>query len=110
MTLLNVCNAGDNIISTAAVYGGTYNLFAVTLKKYGIEVRFVSPEASVEEIENLVDDKTKIIFGETIANPALIVLDFDKFNYVAKKYGILFVVDNTLASHIYVILKTMVLM
>ena len=98
MTLLNVCNAGDNIISTAAVYGGTYNLFAVTLKKYGIEVRFVSPEASVEEIENLVDDKTKIIFGETIANPALIVLDFDKFNYVAKKYGILFVVDNTLAS------------
>ena len=98
MTILNVCNAGDNIISTSAIYGGTYNLFAVTLKRQGIETRFVSANASMDEIEALVDDKTKIIFGETIANPALVVLDFDVFAAVAKKHGILFVVDNTLAS------------
>ncbi len=98
MTILNVCNAGDNIISTSAIYGGSYNLFAVTLKRQGIETRFVPANASIDEIEALVDDKTKIIFGETIANPALVVLDFDVFAAVAKKHGILFVVDNTLAS------------
>lgn len=98
MTLLNVCNSGDNIISTSAVYGGTYNLFAITLKKYGIETRFVSANATSKEIEAKIDDKTKIIFGETIANPALVVLDFNTFASVAKKHGILFVVDNTLAS------------
>lgn len=98
MTILNVCNAGDNIISTSAVYGGTYNLFAVTLKRQGIETRFVPADATIEEIEAQIDDKTKIIFGETIANPALVVLNFDIFAAVAQKYGILFVVDNTLAS------------
>lgn len=98
MTILNVCNAGDNIISTSAVYGGTYNLFAVTLKRQGIETRFVPADATREEIEAQIDDKTKIIFGETIANPALVVLNFDVFAAVAQKYGILFVVDNTLAS------------
>lgn len=98
MTILNVCNAGDNIISTSAVYGGTYNLFAVTLKRQGIETRFVPADATMEEIEAQIDDKTKIIFGETIANPALVVLNFDIFAAVAQKYGILFVVDNTLAS------------
>lgn len=98
MTILNVCNAGDNIISTSAVYGGTYNLFAVTLKRQGIETRFVPADATIEEIEAQIDDKTKIIFGETIANPALVVLNFDVFAAVAQKYGILFVVDNTLAS------------
>lgn len=98
MTVMNACGAGDNIISTATVYGGTYNLFNVTLRRYGIETRFVSPEASVEEIESLIDDKTKMIYGETIANPAMIVLDFDKYAKIAQKYGILFVVDNTLAT------------
>lgn len=98
MTILNVCNAGDNIISTSAVYGGTYNLFAVTLKRQGIETRFVPADATMEEIEAQIDDKTKIIFGETIANPALVVLNFDVFAAVAQKYRILFVVDNTLAS------------
>ncbi len=98
MTILNVCNAGDNIISTSAVYGGTYNLFAVTLKRQGIETRFVPADATIEEIEAQIDDKTKIIFGETIANPALVVLNFDIFAAVAQKHGILFVVDNTLAS------------
>lgn len=98
MTILNVCNAGDNIISTSAVYGGTYNLFAVTLKRQGIETRFVPADATMEEIKAQIDEKTKIIFGETIANPALVVLNFDVFAAVAQKYGILFVVDNTLAS------------
>ncbi len=98
MTILNVCNAGDNIISSAQVYGGTYNLFAVTLKRQGIETRFVPENATMEEIEALIDDNTKIIFGETIANPALTVLDFDLYSSIAKKHGIIFVVDNTLAS------------
>lgn len=98
MTILNVCNAGDNIISTSAVYGGTYNLFAVTLKRQGIGTRFVPADATIEEIEAQIDDKTKIIFGETIANPALVVLNFDVFAAAAQKHGILFVVDNTLAS------------
>lgn len=98
MAVLNVCSAGDNIISTNQIYGGTYNLFKVTLKKYGIETRFVSPEATEEEIEALIDDKTRIIFGETVANPTIVVLDFDKFARVAKKNGVLFMVDNTLAT------------
>lgn len=98
MTILNVCNAGDNIISTSAVYGGTYNLFAVTLKRQGIETRFVPADATLEEIEERIDDRTKLIFGETIANPALVVLNFDIFAKAAKRNDLLFVVDNTLAS------------
>ncbi len=99
--ILNACEAGDNIIASTAVYGGTFNLFNVTLRKYGIETRFIDPKASLETIESLIDDKTKIIFGETVANPAIIVLDFDKFSSLAKKYGILFIVDNTLATPIF---------
>ena len=98
LAILNVCFAGDNIICSSAVYGGTYNLFAVTLKKYGIETRFIDPTMDVAEIEKLIDDKTKAIVGETVANPAIIVLDFDKFKYLSDKYGILFFVDNTLAT------------
>ena len=98
LAILNACSTGDNIISSTTVYGGTYNLFNVTLRRYGVETRFVDPKASEEEIEKLIDDKTKFIYGETIANPAMIVLDFDKFARVAKKHGILFMVDNTLAS------------
>lgn len=98
MTILNVCNAGDNIISTSAVYGGTYNLFAVTLKRQGIETRFVSADATLEEIEERIDERTKLIFGETIANPALVVLNFDVFAEAARRNDLLFVVDNTLAS------------
>lgn len=98
LAILNVCHAGDNIISTSAIYGGTYNLFAVTLEKYGIHTRFVSPNASYEEIVSQIDDKTRLIFGETIANPALVVLDFEVFSKAAKDNELLFVVDNTLAS------------
>ena len=98
VTLLNICFAGDNIVCSSAVYGGTHNLLNVTLRKYGIEARFISPEAPQEEIEKLIDDKTKAIIGETIANPAIVILDFEKFSAISKKYGILFIVDNTLAT------------
>ena len=95
-----VCGAGDNIVSSSAIYGGTFNLFAVTLPKLGIETRFFDPDAPAEEIEKLIDDKTKFIFTETIANPAIKILDFDKIAKISKKYGVLFVVDNTLATPI----------
>ena len=98
LAVLNVCNAGDNIVSASAVYGGTYNLFSVTLKKYGIETRFFDPDDSAENIEKLIDEHTKVIFAETVANPTIVVLDFDKISSIAKKHGILFMVDNTLVT------------
>lgn len=98
LTALNLCRAGDNIISTSTIYGGTYNLFCTTLPKYGITTKFVSPEATAEEISALIDDKTKFLFCETIANPAMAVADFEKLSSVTKKFGIPFVVDNTLAT------------
>ena len=98
LALLNVCHAGDHVISVASIYGGTFNLFDVTLRKLGIDTTFVSPEATAEEIDALVRPNTRVIFGETIANPAVVVLDFEKFASVARKHGILFVVDNTLAT------------
>ncbi len=93
-----VCGAGDNIVSSSAIYGGTFNLFAVTLPKLGIETRFFDPDAPAEEIEKLVDGRTKLIFGETVANPSIKVLDFEKLSGIAKKHGVLFAVDNTLAT------------
>lgn len=100
LAVLNVCFSGDNIVCSKSVYGGTYNLFSVTLKKYGITTRFVDCDASDEEIEKYIDDKTKIIYAETVSNPNIIVLDFDKFARISKKYGILFYVDNTLSTPI----------
>ena len=98
LAILNVCNAGDNIVSTRSIYGGTYNLFSITLKKYGIECRFFDPDDSFETIDALVDEHTKVIFAETLANPTIVVLDFDKIASVAKKHGVLFMVDNTLVT------------
>lgn len=98
LAVFTVAGAGDNILSSSAVYGGTYNLFSTTLPKLGIECRFFDPDAPQEEIEKLIDDKTKMIFTETIANPAIVVLDFEKIAAVAKKHGVLFAVDNTLAT------------
>ena len=98
LAVLNVCNAGDNIVSASAVYGGTYNLFSVTLKKYGIETRFFDPDDSAENIEKLIDEHTKVIFAETVANPTIVVLDFDKLSTIAQKHGVLFMVDNTLVT------------
>ena len=98
LTAFTVCGAGDNIVSSSAIYGGTFNLFAVTLPKLGIETRFFDPDAPAEEIEKLVDGRTKLIFGETVANPSIKVLDFEKLSGIAKKHGVLFAVDNTLAT------------
>lgn len=100
LAVMTVAGAGDNIISSSAIYGGSFNLFSVTLPKLGIECRFFDPDAPAEEIEKLIDGKTKLIFTETIANPSIVVLDFDKFAAISKKYGVLFAVDNTLATPI----------
>lgn len=98
LAVFTVAGAGDNIVSSSSIYGGTYNLFSVTLPKLGIECRFFNPDAPAEEIEKLIDDRTKMIFTETVANPSIVVLDFEKIAETAKKHGVLFAVDNTLAT------------
>ena len=98
LAVFTVAGAGDNILSSQAVYGGTYNLFAVTLPKLGIECKFFDPDAPAEEIEKLIDKNTKMIFTETVANPSIIVLDFEKIAKIASKHKVLFAVDNTLAT------------
>ena len=98
--IFNIASAGDHIISSSAIYGGSYNLFAVTMKRMGIEFTFVSPDASVEEIEAAFRPQTKAVFGETIANPALNVLDIEKFATVAHAHGVPLIVDNTFATPI----------
>lgn len=98
--VFNICEAGDHFISTSAIYGGTFNLFGVTMSKLGIEVTFVDPDASEEEIQAAFRPNTKCVFGETIANPALVVLDLEKFARVAHKNGVPFIVDNTFATPI----------
>lgn len=100
LMVMTVAGAGDNIISSAAIYGGSYNLFSVTLPKLGIECRFFDPDAPADEIEKLIDDRTKMIFAETVANPSIVVLDFDKIAAISQKYGVLFAVDNTLVTPI----------
>ncbi|MBB6623462.1 O-acetylhomoserine aminocarboxypropyltransferase/cysteine synthase [Clostridium gasigenes] len=97
-SILNLCSVGDHLISASTLYGGTINLFTVNLKKMGIEVDFVDPEASVEEILSKAKENTKLIYGETIGNPGLNVLDFDKFSLVAKKLDVPFIVDNTVGT------------
>ena len=96
--VLNVCKAGDHLISVTSLYGGTVNLFSVHLKNLGIEVTFVEPDASEEEILSKAKANTKAIYGETIGNPGFNVLDFDKFSSVAKKIKVPFIVDNTVAT------------
>ena len=98
LAVFTVAGAGDNILSSQAVYGGTYNLFAVTLPKLGIECKFFDPDAPAEEIEKLIDKNTKMIFTETVANPSIVVLDFEKIAKIASKHKVLFAVDNTLAT------------
>lgn len=100
ITICNICQAGDHVISASNIYGGTHNLFGVSLKKLGIEVSFVDQDLPLEEIVKLARPETKAIFGETIGNPALSVLDFDKFSKAAKAMEVPFIVDNTLATPI----------
>ena len=98
--VFNICEAGDHFISTSAIYGGTFNLFGVTMKKLGIDVTFVDPEATEEEIQAAFRPNTKMVFGETIANPALVVLDIEKFARIAHRHGVPLIVDNTFATPI----------
>ena len=98
--VLNITSAGQNIISLASIYGGTVNLFAVTLKKMGIDVRFATPDMTDEEIEAMMDENTRMIFGETVANPALVVFDIERYANLAHKHGMPLVVDNTFATPI----------
>lgn len=98
--IFNLCEAGDHFVSASTIYGGTYNLFAVTLKRMGIDVTFVDIEASEEELASAIQPNTKLIFGETLANPALSVLDIEKFAKVAHAHGIPLIVDNTFATPI----------
>ena len=98
IAVLNICKAGDHIVCLSTVYGGTVNLFGSTLRNLGIETTFVSPEASEEEIKNCFKENTKIIFGETLGNPEINVLDFEKIAKIAKEKDVPFIVDNTLAT------------
>jgi len=96
--VFNICEAGDHIVTSNEIYGGTFNLFGVTLKKLGIECTFVSPEASEEEIQACFRPNTKALFGETISNPGCAVLDIEKFARIAHRNGVPLIVDNTFAT------------
>lgn len=98
LAILNITSAGQNIISMSSIYGGTINLFAVTLKKIGVEVRFVTPEMTDEEISAMIDENTRLFFGETIANPALVVFDIERYAKLAHSHNIPLVIDNTFAT------------
>ena len=98
LSILNICKAGDSFISTTEIYGGTVNLFSFTLKKLGIECIFVDANASDEEIDKAFQPNTKAVFGETIANPALTVLDISRFADIAHRHGVPLIVDNTFAT------------
>ena len=97
-SVFNIASCGDHVVSSSAIYGGTYNLFAVTMKRMGIEFTFVSPDCSDEELEAAFRDNTKAVFGETIANPALSVLDIERFANAAHKHGVPLIIDNTFAT------------
>lgn len=99
-SILTVCNAGDHVLASTNLYGGTITLFTSTLAKLGIQVSLVDPDASREEIETQIKENTKVIYGETIGNPGLNVLDFEKFSSIAKDNKIVFIVDNTFATPI----------
>lgn len=100
MSVLTICSAGDHILCSAAVYGGTLNLLGVTLKRMGIETTFVNPDLSLEELQSYIRPETKAVFGETIANPSLTVLDIEKFAKLAHSNNIPLIVDNTFATPI----------
>ncbi len=97
-TIANLCQAGDHIVCSAKVYGGTFNLYAATIKKLGIDCTFVDPDDSADVIDGVFQENTKAVVGETIANPALTVLDIGKFSALAHKHGVPLIVDNTFAT------------
>ena len=97
-SIFNIAGCGDHIIASSAIYGGTYNLFAVTMKRMGIDFTFISPDCSDEEFEAAFKPNTKAVFGETIANPALLVLDIERFANMAHRHGVPLIMDNTFAT------------
>ena len=96
--VFNICEAGSHIVSSSSIYGGTYNLLAVTMKKMGVDVTFVDPDCTEEELNAAFKENTRAVFGESIANPALTVLDIEKFAHVAHQNGVPLIVDNTFAT------------
>ena len=96
--VFNIASAGDHVVASSAIYGGTYNLFAVTMKRMGIDFTFLSPDCTEEELNAAFRPNTKAVFGETIANPALAVLDIEKFAAAAHRHGVPLIVDNTFAT------------
>lgn len=99
-SVFNIASCGDHIVSSSTIYGGTYNLFAVTMKRMGIDFTFVAPDCSDEELEAAFRPNTKAVFGETIANPALVVLDIERFANAAHAHGVPLIIDNTFATPI----------
>ena len=97
-SVFNIAGCGDHVVSSSTIYGGTYNLFAVTMKRMGIEFTFVDPDCSEEELNAAFRPNTKAVFGETIANPALTVLDIEKFAKAAHAHGVPLIIDNTFAT------------
>lgn len=97
-SVFNLASCGDHVISSSAIYGGTYNLFAVTMKKMGVDFTFVSPDCTEEELQSAFRPNTKLVFGETVANPAIKVLDIEKFAKVAHRNGVPLIIDNTFAT------------
>lgn len=100
LAILNICNSGDHIVSSAAIYGGTFNLLGVTFKKLGIDVTFINPDSTYEEIVAAIKPNTKLIFGETLSNPSLTVLDIEKYAKAAHDNDIPLFIDNTFATPI----------
>ena len=97
-SIFNIASCGDHVVASSAIYGGTYNLFAVTMKRMGIDFTFVSPDCTDEELDAAFKPNTKALFGETIANPALTVLDIERFAQAAHRHGVPLIVDNTFAT------------
>lgn len=98
--VFNICESGDHFVCSSTIYGGTFNLFSVTFKKFGIDVTFIDPDADEEEIDKAFRPNTKCLFGETISNPSINVLDIEKFARIAHKHGVPLIVDNTFATPI----------
>lgn len=98
--VFNICEAGDHLICSSNVYGGTFNLFGVTMKKMGVDVTFIDPEITSEELDKLFQPNTKCVFGESVSNPSNVVLDFEKFSNAAHSHGVPFIVDNTFPTPI----------
>ena len=99
--IFNIAGAGDHVIASSAIYGGTYNLIAKTMKNMGIETTFVDPDISAEDLESKFHPNTKLVFGEVLANPALKILDIEKFAQAAHKHGVPLIVDNTFPTPIF---------